>query len=132
MFHNEVVANQPKRIMSRWAPLLLYVNGKFDPPLHPLDVVETEGKEKDRHPWQRPLCEYLHFIKYLTRPGEWVLDVTGGSFASGMAAKLLGRNYIGVDIDPKAVAKGREWIAGQGHAGLRISAEPLGDDAGKR
>ena len=111
MVHNEIVANQQKRIMGRWAPLLLYVHGKFNPPLHPLDVVETEGKEKDRHPWQRPLAEYLHIIKYLTRPGEWVLDVTGGSFASGKAAKLLGRNYVGVDIDPEAVAKGREWIA---------------------
>jgi DNA modification methylase len=96
----------------RWAPLLLYVHGKFEPPLHPLDVVETEGKEKDRHPWQRPLAEYLHIIKYLTRPGEWVLDLTGGSFASGKAAKLLGRNYVGVDIDPKAVEKGREWVEG--------------------
>lgn len=110
MFHNEVVAAKPKKIMSKWAPLLLYVHGKFDPPLHLLDVVESESKEKDRHPWQRPLAEYLHFIKYLTRPGEWVLDLTGGSFASGKAAKLLGRNYVGVDIDPKAVAKGREWI----------------------
>lgn len=110
MVHNEVVAAQPKKVMSKWAPLLLYVNGKFDPPLHVLDVVESESKEKDRHPWQRPLAEYLHFTKYLTRPGEWVLDVTGGSFASGKAAKALGRNYIGVDIDKAAVAKGREWI----------------------
>ena len=112
MFHNEVVAAQPKKVMSKWAPLLLYVNGRFDPPLHLLDVVASEGKEKDRHPWQRPLAEYLHFTKYLTRPGEWVLVVTGGSFASGRAAKALGRNYVGVDIDKAAVARGREWIGG--------------------
>lgn len=110
MFHNEVESCQPKRVMTKWAPLLLYVRGTFDPPIHPLDVVESESKERDRHQWQRPLAEYLHFIKYLTRPGEWVLDVTGGSFASGKAAKLLGRNYVGVDIDPEAVAKGREWV----------------------
>lgn len=114
MFHNEAESCQPKRMMTKWAPMLLYVKGMFDPPLHPLDVVEPESKERDRHKWQRPLAEYLHFIKYLTRPGEWVLDVTGGSFASGRAAKLLGRNYVGVDIDKDAVAKGREWIAGRG------------------
>jgi DNA modification methylase len=56
------------------------------------------------------MAEYLHFTKYLTRPGEWVLDVTGGSFASGKAAKALGRNYVGVDIDRTAAAKGREWV----------------------
>lgn len=111
MYHADVEAVQPKKVMTKWAPLLLFVKGIFNPPLHPLDVVETESKERDRHKWQRPLAEYLHFVKYLTRPGEWVLDVTGGSFASGKAAKLLGRNYVGVDIDPDAVAKGREWIA---------------------
>lgn len=112
MGHSEVQSAPARKLMSKWAPLLLYVKGTFDPPLHPLDVVEASGKEKDRHPWQRPLAEYLHFVKYLTRPQEWVLDVTGGSFASGKAAKLLGRNYVGVDIDKAAVAKGREWIAG--------------------
>ncbi len=47
----------------------------------------------------------------MTRQGEWVLDLTAGSFSSGKAAKGLGRNYIGVDIDRKAVASGRKWLA---------------------
>jgi hypothetical protein len=33
-----------------------------------------------------------------------------GSFVSGRAAVLLGRNYVGVDIDRKAVVKGRAWL----------------------
>ena len=58
----------------------------------------------------RPLEEFQHFTKYLTRPGDWVLDPMAGSFASGKAAKALGRNYLGVDIDPEAVAGGKQWI----------------------
>jgi site-specific DNA-methyltransferase (adenine-specific) len=73
-------------------------------------VVLTPSKERDRHPWQRPLEEFHHFTKYLTRPGEWVLDPMAGSFVSGRAAVLLGRNYVGVDIDRKAVIKGRAWL----------------------
>jgi hypothetical protein len=34
----------------------------------------------------------------------------GASFVSGRAAVLLGRNYVGVDIDRKAVVKGRAWL----------------------
>jgi site-specific DNA-methyltransferase (adenine-specific) len=87
-----------------------FVQGKFDPPLHLLDVVQIHRKERDRHRWQRPLEEVLHFTKYLTRPGDWILDPMAGSFATGRAAVILGRNYLGVDIDRKAVAKGRAWL----------------------
>lgn len=110
LFHGDIEPCPQMQIMTKWAPLLLYVSGKFNPPLHLLDVVQTHSKERDRHLWQRPLEEIHHFTKYLTRPGEWVLDPMAGSFVSGRAAKLLGRNFIGVDIDPEAVAKGREWI----------------------
>ncbi len=110
LLHGDIEPCPQSRVMSKWAPLLLFVKGRFEPPLHLLDVVVTTRKERDRHPWQRPLAEFHHFTKYLTRPGEWVLDPMAGSFASGKAAQLLGRNFIGVDIEPEAVAKGREWL----------------------
>jgi len=110
LLHGDIQPCPQLRVMTKWAPLLLFVKGKFNPPLHLLDVVLTHSKERDRHPWQRPLEEFHHFTKYLTRPGEWVLDPMAGSFVSGRAAVLLGRNYVGVDLDRKAVAKGRAWL----------------------
>lgn len=43
------------------------------------------------------------FISGLTRPGEWVLDPMVGSGTTILEAAMLGRNGIGVDIDPLAL-----------------------------
>lgn len=108
-FHAEPLPLPKLRVLSKWQPITLHVKGTFAPPLHPLDVAPG-GKEKDQHVWQRPVEEFAYYIRHLTRPGEWILDLMAGSFASGRAAQALGRNYLGVDIDPKAVAKGRKWL----------------------
>jgi hypothetical protein len=42
------------------------------------------------------LTEYL--ILELTKPGELVLDPFVGSGTSCLAAKMLGRNYVGVEL----------------------------------
>lgn len=35
-----------------------------------------------------------------TRQGEWVLDPFCGSSTTGIAANLLGRNFLGIDQEP--------------------------------
>ncbi|MHA1832449.1 MAG: DNA methyltransferase, partial [Candidatus Baldrarchaeia archaeon] len=40
-------------------------------------------------------------IKLLTRPGDIVLDPFIGSGTTAVAAKKLGRRYIGIDINPE-------------------------------
>src|SRR5207244_2455637 len=89
------------KLLSKWQPIVIYAKGGFDPPVHVLDVPPA-GKEKDRHRWQRPVEEFMYYTQDLTRPGEWILDLMAGSFASGRAAVSLGRHYVGIDIDPKA------------------------------
>ena len=53
------------------------------------------------HPTQKPvpLMEYL--IKTYTNEGETVLDFTMGSGTTGVAAKNLNRNFIGIELDEK-------------------------------
>ena len=49
-------------------------------------------------------------IKLLTPPGAIVLDPYMGSGSTGVAAKLSGRHYIGMEIDPKYCAAAKKRI----------------------
>jgi len=62
-------------------------------------VFENVSKSSNFHPTQKPveLMEYL--IKTYTNEGETVLDFTMGSGSTGVAAKNLGRNFIGIEQD---------------------------------
>lgn len=111
--HSHLLPLLQLKLMTMWQPILVYTKGPFDPPVNVLDVIQP-SKEKDQHPWQRPAEEFLYYTRTLTRPGEWVVDFTAGSFASGKAAKALGRNYVGVDIALQAVEKGRLWLDEEG------------------
>lgn len=67
----------------------------------PIDILEASNNiKKDRvHPTQKPvdLLEYL--IKTYTDEGMTVLDNTMGSGSTGVAAKQLKRNFIGMELD---------------------------------
>lgn len=70
---------------------------------HPTTIIPIpvhDNSKKDKfHPTQKPieLCEY--FIKTYSNEGDVVLDNTMGSNSTGVAAKNLGRSYIGIEMD---------------------------------
>jgi DNA modification methylase len=49
------------------------------------------------HPARFPLSLPEFFIKFLTRPGDLVLDPMAGSNTTGAAAERLGRRWIGIE-----------------------------------
>ena len=55
-----------------------------------------EGNIKP-HPARFPLSLPEFFIKFLTRPGDLVLDPMAGSNTTGAAAEQLGRRWIGIE-----------------------------------
>ena len=61
------------------------------------------------HPTQKPVvaCEYM--IKTYTNPDDTVLDCFMGSGTTGVAARNLGRKFIGIEMDPNyfEIAKAR-------------------------
>jgi site-specific DNA-methyltransferase (adenine-specific) len=67
----------------------------------PKDVLNITTQHKRVHPTQKPieLMEYL--IKTYTNENETVLDFTMGSGSTGVAAKNLNRNFIGIELDQK-------------------------------
>ena len=55
------------------------------------------------HPARFPQALPEFFIKFLTKPGDIILDPFAGSNVSGAAAEALGRQWIGIELDPSYV-----------------------------
>ena len=53
------------------------------------------------HPTQKPVALMEYLIKTYTNENETVLDFTMGSGSTGVAAKNLNRNFIGIEQDEK-------------------------------
>ena len=56
-------------------------------------------KEQGKHPTQKPLRLLYRIILASTKAGDTILDPFSGSATTGIAANLLGRNYIGIEQD---------------------------------
>ena len=55
---------------------------------------------KGKHPCEKPAAMLEHIITASSRPGAVVLDCFAGSGSTLVAAKKLGRDFIGIEIDP--------------------------------
>lgn len=77
---------------------------------YPVNAIHFNKLAKTVHPTQKPvdLLEYL--IKTYTNEGMTVLDNTMGSGSTGVAAKLLNRNFIGIEKDKKYFEIAKERI----------------------
>lgn len=96
-----------------WVPILMIANGKSrnvkckgsgknwfmintantsKNSCHPKNIGHPTPKDPD-------LCKYI--IKSASKTGETILDPFMGSGTTGVACKELGRNFIGIEIEPK-------------------------------
>ena len=76
---------------------------------HPL----VQGKERTKHPTQKPLKLVQKFIEVSSNKGDIVLDPFLGSGTTALAAKLLGRNYTGIEKNPEYVKMAEQRLAQQ-------------------
>jgi site-specific DNA-methyltransferase (cytosine-N4-specific) len=56
------------------------------------------------HPARFPVKLPEFFIKFLTKPGDVVVDIFAGSNTTGEAAERFGRQWLTFDLDPEYVA----------------------------
>ena len=67
---------------------------------YPKQVLEFPVVERGTvHPTQKPVALMEYLIKTYTNEGETVLDFTMGSGTTGVAAKRLNRNFVGIELD---------------------------------
>lgn len=66
----------------------------------------------DQHPTEKPIQLAMLFIRLHSCPGEIVFDPFCGHGSTLVAAKELGRHYIGFDVEQRFVDMARRRIAG--------------------
>jgi site-specific DNA-methyltransferase (adenine-specific) len=66
-------------------------------------IVPTRGSEKTGYPTQKPEGILRRMVSASTRPGDRCLDFFAGSGTLGAAAAQLGRHYVLIDSNPRAV-----------------------------
>jgi len=58
---------------------------------------------RDEHPCQLPLPLLERIVLMSTDPGDTVLDPFLGTGTTAIAAKTLGRHFVGIDLDPEYI-----------------------------
>lgn len=98
----------PKQIQNTWQPVVAFSRGKPAAGWI-VDLLESGGREKDSHDWQKTLTDVEYLIEKLTTPGALVVDPYCGAGTVPAACRKLGRRWIGCEIDGKTarVARGR-------------------------
>lgn len=66
---------------------------------YPISIREFNSVRAGFHPTQKPVALLEYLIKTYTLENETVLDFTMGSGSTGVAAKNLNRNFIGIEMD---------------------------------
>jgi adenine-specific DNA-methyltransferase len=74
------------------------------------DVLEWKYTGNERHPTEKPLMSIMQLIQAFSHPGDIVLDPFVGSGTTAVAAKKLGRRYIGIDIEPVYAQQAQERV----------------------
>jgi site-specific DNA-methyltransferase (adenine-specific) len=64
-----------------------------------LPAIQTWEKSCGKHPTQKPLSVLTRSILASTRPNSSILDPFAGSGTTGIAANLLGRKFVGIDLE---------------------------------
>jgi site-specific DNA-methyltransferase (adenine-specific) len=62
-----------------------------------LEYKPSTTTRKNIHPTTKPVKLMSYIITLFTREGDWVIDPFLGSGTTGIASKLLNRNFIGVE-----------------------------------
>ncbi len=66
---------------------------------------------EDKHKCEKPLDQALDLVSWFTDAGDSVFDPFAGHATIGVACRLLGRHYVGFELDPVWAEKAQSRLA---------------------
>ena len=66
---------------------------------------------ESKHRAEKPLDQCLDLVDWFSNPNELIYDPCAGAGTIGVACALLGRRYMGAEIDPKCHERASDRIA---------------------
>ena len=93
-----------KRVNTFWKPLLWFTKGEYTGD-YVGDVLKSPVNDNDKrfHEWGQSLGGMQDIVQRFTNPGDTILDPFLGGGTTGVAAVIMGRKFIGADIEQKNV-----------------------------
>ena len=73
-------------------------------------VCPLSEKKYGKHPTQKPLSIMRELIKFVTNPRDIVLDPFMGSGSTCVASAIMGRRYIGIELNDKYIEISKKRI----------------------
>ena len=98
---------QYKGFIQQWKPIGVWLKGKwsFDKKYYlgfRKDTFINSPKQRNEHPekWEQNLDWAMYCVENYSKPGEIVLDPMMGTGTMGIACRKLGREFIGIELEP--------------------------------
>ena len=121
LWHKEFGGSTSNRFPWKTEYILWFVNGdySYNPPmvdaksnmlkgkkkkmtdLLEIPSINNMAKERTGHPTQKPLELMTLLVEAVSNPADTILDPFMGSGTTGVACVQTGRNFIGIEIEPK-------------------------------
>lgn len=93
-----------------WTPALMFGDWRWRPAPDYLPF-NVDPSEQIDHPSPKPLSAMVRLLTYYTDPDDVICDPFAGSGTTLVAARNLGRHYIGCDISAEYVAIAQRRLA---------------------
>lgn len=87
-----------EKALCGWKPVVLFGGDRW---VH--DVFRSDKEDKRFHEWGQSISGLSDLVDRLSEPGQTVCDPFCGGGSTAIASLLLGRRFIGCDIDEEAV-----------------------------
>ena len=99
-----------RNVMCGWKPVLWFTNGEWDGD-GVYDVLSSGARDKEFHEWGQSESGMAALVERFTYPGDVVVDPFLGGGTTGVVCLRLNRRFVGIDVDPEAIATSRRRFA---------------------